>query len=216
MSNAVNTQPDQLTALPGFDHVSRSWDREHSIHSARILPGEYYVTVGNELITTVLGSCVSACIRDPDTGVGGMNHFMLPGDNGKSHDKWGGSDCLSTRYGVAAMETLINDILKQGSRKNRLELKLFGAGEVLKMETFNVGKQNASFVRDFARMEGLPVAAEDLGGTHPRKVNFFPKTGRVMVRRLRVLQKNVIVNEEKCYADSLGKTEAPGEIDLFD
>ncbi len=167
-------------------------------------------------MTTLLGSCVSACIRDPDTGVGGMNHFMLPGDTTKMLDQWGGQDSLATRYGIAAMETLVNDILKQGARKSRLELKLFGGGKVLDMEINNVGERNIQFVRQFLRTEGFLVLAEDLGGTYPRKVHFFPKTGKVMVRRLRALQKQAIASLEKNYESTLAKKEIPGEIELFD
>ncbi len=202
--------------LPGFSHIARSWDNQNDISAAKILPGEYYVTSGNELITTVLGSCVSACIRDPDTGVGGMNHFMLPGGNGRTMEKWGGANCLVTRYGVAAMESLINDILKMGARKSRLEVKLFGGGEVLQMQTNNVGKQNVLFVEEFVAAEGLNVLASDLGGPHPRKINFFPRTGKVMVRRLRTLHKISIADQEKAYAKNLSKPQAAGEIDLFD
>lgn len=203
-------------ALPAFRDIARSWDSAHDLCSARILPGEFYVTRSDEMITTVLGSCVSACIRDPDTGVGGMNHFMLPGDSGKPHDKWGGEDSLVTRYGVAAMETLINEILKQGSRRNRLELKLFGGGRVLAMDTMNVGQRNIDFVRSFVDMEGMLVAAEDLGGPYPRKVNFFPRSGKVMVKRLRSLQNRTVAAQEKQYESTLGAKEIPGEIDLFD
>jgi len=216
MSDPSQSPHSSASSLPGFDHVLRSWDTRHEQYAVKILPGEYYVTITDEMITTVLGSCVSACVRDPDTGVGGMNHFMLPGDNGRQHNKWGGDDCLVTRYGVAAMETLINDILKQGSRKARLELKLFGGGEVLRMETNNVGKRNVEFVRNFVRLEDLAVAAEDLGGPSPRKINYFPKTGKVMMRRLRSLQKSVIVDQERSYASGMSKVESPGEIDLFD
>ena len=112
--------------LPGFGHISRIWDSTQNLCASKILPGEYYVTCHDEIITTVLGSCVSACIRDPSTGVGGMNHFMLPGDTTKRLDQWAGRDSLATRYGIAAMETLVNDILKLNARKSRLELKLFG------------------------------------------------------------------------------------------
>lgn len=176
------------------------------------------MTASDELITTVLGSCVSACVRDPDTGVGGMNHFMLPGGNDRDMGRWGGSSCLSTRFGVAAMETLINDILKQGARKTSLEVKLFGGGEVLQMETTNIGKQNVKFVLDFVETEALRVAAEDLGGPFPRKVNYFPKTGKVMVRRLRALHKTTIIDQEKSYAKNIAAkpVAAAGDIDLFD
>lgn len=203
-------------ALPAFCHIARQWNAKFGLCAARILPGEFYVTRNNEIITTVLGSCVSACIRDPDTGVGGMNHFMLPGDNGRQHGQWGGAGCLVTRYGVAAMETLINEIIKQGSRKNRLELKLFGGGAVLQMEKNKIGQRNIDFIRDFARAEGMAVAAEDLGGPWPRKVKFFPRSGKVMVRRLHSLQVQTVVAQEKKYETTLGNKEIPGEIDLFD
>jgi len=212
----MTARTDAKPTLPGFESIKRTWDTEHSLHSARILPGEYYVTRNNEMITTILGSCVSACIRDPDTGVGGMNHFMLPGDNGRNNAKWGGSDCLTTRFGVAAMEKLINDILKTGANPRKLELKLFGGGEVLQMESSNVGAKNVRFVRDFVATEGLAVLSEDLGGPWPRKVNFFPKTGKVLMRRLRALHKSVIVDQEKRYASELAKPEQKtGSIDLF-
>lgn len=215
MSSAARPSRLQPPALPGFSHIARAWDPANNAFSAKILPGEYYVTTTDEIITTVLGSCVSACIRDPDTGVGGMNHFMLPGNNDRDMDKWGNSACLSTRYGVAAMEMLINDILKLGSKKNRLEVKLFGGGEVLQMETNNVGKQNVQFVQEFISAEGLSVKSADLGGPHPRKVNFSPKTGKVMMRRLRALHKSTIVNQEKNYANNIQKPQATGGIDLF-
>ena len=202
--------------LPGFGHITRVWDSARNLCASKIQPGEYYVTCHDEMITTVLGSCVTACIRDPDTGIGGMNHFMLPGDTTRNLDKWGGEDSLATRFGIAAMERLVNDILKQGARKNRLELKLFGGGKVLDMEINNVGERNIQFVRQFLRTEGFLVSAEDLGGTYPRKVQFFPKTGKVMVRRLRALQKQAIASLEKKYESSLAKKEIPGEIELFD
>ena len=181
----------------------------------KILPGEYYVTTQNEIVTTVLGSCVSACIRDPVTGVGGMNHFMLPGDAATSLNGWG-TDKLETRYGIAAMENLINDVLKQGSRKNRLEVKLFGGGRILDMNVNDVGDRNISFARDFVIAEGLEIAAEDLGGPHPRKVNFFPRTGKVMIRRLRSVQKQSVAESERQYAQTLDAKPDSGDIELFD
>lgn len=201
--------------LPGFDHISRIWDTTQNLCASKILPGEYYVTRNDEIITTVLGSCVSACIRDPAIGVGGMNHFMLPGDTTKRLDQWGGVDSLATRYGIAAMEMLVNDVLKQGARKERLELKLFGGGKVLAMDVNDVGARNIRFVRQFIEDEGYVVAAEDLGSTFPRKVNYFPRTGKVMVRRLRSLQKQAIAEQENHYKTTLAKKDIPGEIELF-
>ena len=202
-------------ALPGFNHITRMWDARENLCASKILPGEYYVTEQDEIITTVLGSCVSACIRDPDTGFGGMNHFMLPGDDAKNLGKWGGQDCLSTRYGIAAMENLINDLLKQGAQKHRLELKLFGGGKIMDMDINNVGERNVEFAKQFVQTEGLVPLAEDLGGPYPRKVNYFPKTGKVMVRRLRSIQKKAVLEQDKRYESTLTKKEIPGDIELF-
>ena len=202
--------------VAGFEHVTRYWDNTHDAPAAKILPGEYYVSIGHELISTVLGSCVSACIRDPDTGVGGMNHFMLPGDGHQGMANWGGSQCLSTRYGVAAMESLINDVLKQGARKSRLEVKLFGGGDILQLQNSNVGEKNVKFVQEFVQAEGLHVAAADLGGPNPRSVIYFPGSGRVLMRRLRALHKIVIADQEKSYARTMIDTEPVSDIEFFD
>ena len=145
-----------------------------------------------------------------------MNHFMLPGDTARRLDQWAGKDSLATRYGIAAMEKLVNDILKLGARKTRLELKLFGGGKVLSMNINDVGARNIQFVRQFVATEGFTVVAEDMGSTYPRKVNYFPKTGKVMVRRLRSLQNQAVVEQEKKYETTLGNKEIPGEIELFD
>lgn len=197
--------------LSGFEHISRSWDRTHELCSSKILPGEYYVTRSPEIINTVLGSCVSACVRDIDTGIGGMNHFMLP--NAKpGQASWE----LETRYGVAAMESLINDILKLGGRKNRLEIKLFGGGEILNMNTNAVGQRNVEFAIKFMQVEGIEIASQDLGGPHPRKVLYFPHDGRVMIRRLRSIQAQVVCDQETQYESNIGTADKTGEIELFD
>lgn len=201
--------------LRGFEHIGRLWDPQHQQVAAKILPGEYYVTSNEEIITTVLGSCISACIRDPDTGIGGMNHFMLPGDCGRKLDRWGGSECFETRFGIAAMEALINDIMKLGARKHRLEVKLFGGGRVLAMDKNNVGDRNIEFARKFLAAEGYRVASEDVGGPHPRKVNYFPRTGKVMVKRLRALENRIVARQESNYENSASAGK-PGEIELFD
>ena len=114
------------------------------------------------------------------------------------------------------MENLINDILKQGSRKDRLEVKLFGGGRILAMEVNDIGDRNISFAREFVKAEHLIVASEDLGGPHPRKVNFFPRSGKVMVRRLRSVLKQRVVETEQQYAQTLGKTPDSDDIELFD
>jgi chemotaxis protein CheD len=164
------------------------------------------------LIVTVLGSCVSACIRDRVSGIGGMNHFMLP-------DGGDGSNPLisaSARYGTYAMEVLINELLKSGARRENLEAKVFGGGNVLRgLTALNVGERNAAFVRAYLKAEGIRVLAEDLNDVFPRKVYFFPRTGRVLVKKLRELNNNTLVNREQDYASRLAGKDIGGEVDLF-
>ena len=155
---------------------NRYYDRHFQIDAAKILPGEYFVTNSGMLLVTVLGSCVAACIRDADSGLGGMNHFMLPDD--------GRRDAVGTsaRYGTYAMEILINHLMKMGARRNRLEAKVFGGGAVLEsLSSSNVGVKNAEFVLDYLKTEKIPVVAKDLLDSYPRKVYYFPETGRVLV-----------------------------------
>ena len=120
---------------PGFDHIARFWDNANGCCAARLLPGEYYVTRNDEMITTVLGSCVSACVRDPVSGIGGMNHFMLPAST--SGDSSWNQLGLETRFGVAAMEQTVNELLKLGARRELLEFKLFGGGKIIEAMDLN-------------------------------------------------------------------------------
>jgi len=212
LKKVVDDRPPRPPTLPGFEDIKYYWDPKHRVHTARILPGEYYVSTGNEVIATVLGSCISACIRDKKTGIGGMNHFMLPG-NKRSHDS---TECVSTsaRYGNYAMEHMINTILANGGRRERLEIKLFGGGKVLQTMT-DVGSRNIAFVRDYLRMETLPVTSEDLGGLHPRKVLYYPATGRVLMRKLPLSRDNEVCQREVEYQKSIEQTPVAGEIDLF-
>jgi chemotaxis protein CheD len=188
------------------------YDRTFDCDAAKILPGEYYYTSKNMLIVTVLGSCVSACIRDRVTGIGGMNHFMLP-DSGRDGDS---PVSASMRYGTYAMEVLINDLLKAGARRENLEAKVFGGGHVLRgFIAINVGERNARFVREYLRAENIRVLAEDLNDVHPRKVYFFPRTGRVLVKKLRQLNNNTIANREQDYASRLQTSPVAGAVELF-
>ena len=189
-------------------YYDRTFDRD----AAKILPGEYYYTGKDMLIVTVLGSCVSACIRDRVTGVGGMNHFMLP-DSGGDADS---PVSASARYGTYAMEVLINDLLKAGAKRENLEAKVFGGGAVLRgFIAMNVGERNAQFVRDFLKVEGIRIIAEDLNDIHPRKVYYFPRSGKVLVKKLKQLNNNTLVNREQDYADRLQSNNVGGDIELF-
>lgn len=188
------------------------YDRTFDCDAAKILPGEYYYTCKDMLIVTVLGSCVSACIRDRVTGIGGMNHFMLP-DTGSDAES---PVSASMRYGTYAMEVLINDLLKAGARRENLEAKVFGGGNVLRgFIAINVGERNAQFVRDYLRAEHIRVVAEDLNDIYPRKVYFFPRSGKVLVKKLRQLNNNTLVNREQDYASRLQTTPVSGDIELF-
>ena len=209
--------PARPPAVGGFDGIQRYWDAATSHWTAKILPGEFYVTRNSEVISTVLGSCISACIRDPANAVGGMNHFMLPESTGAS----GGNRWLdpvkgmATRYGSYAMESLINNLLKLGADRSRFEIKLFGAGRIL-ASTTDIGARNTEFVHDYLRTEGLRAVAEDLGDIFPRRVAYFPGTGKVLVRRLRPLEATEIAYRERRYLVDIGSTSDGGDIELFE
>ncbi len=188
------------------------FDRTFDCDAAKILPGEYYFTHKPMLIVTVLGSCVSACVRDRVSGIGGMNHFMLPDGSGDP----GNPSSASMRYGAYAMEVLINQLIKSGARRENLEAKVFGGGNVLRGFTaINVGARNAEFVLEFMRREKIRVVAEDLNDLFPRKVYFFPATGRVLVKKLKQMNNYTLVKREQDYANRLKSHSIAGEIELF-
>jgi len=217
----LNTSTDKqgktakLPALRGFEHVQRYWDSALNTWTAKILPGEFFVTTQDETITTVLGSCISACIRDTALGYGGMNHFMLPEDNSVGNNSWlNGADGLSTRYGSYAMESLINELMKLGARRERLEVKIFGGGRILPAMS-DVGAKNIAFAKSFLRLEGFRIAAEDVGEVYPRRVVYFPRTGRVMLKRLRALDVNAIATRETQYRKDMVQKPADDDVELF-
>jgi chemotaxis protein CheD len=195
---------NDASELGFYDPVTASW-------TTKVLPGRFYITPrADEVIVTVLGSCVSACIRDVQTGLGGMNHFMLASD---AAGNWG-SDSQSTRYGNFAMEKLINELIKAGCPRERMEVKVFGGGNVT--DTRNqVGTQNAEFVLRYLADEGLACAARDLGGPYPRRIQYFPATGRVVRKLLTGGDRELIVREETEYAKLLTTKATTGEVQLF-
>jgi chemotaxis protein CheD len=189
----------------------RFFDAATAVWMMKVFPGEFYLTKEtNEVLVTVLGSCVSACIRDPVAGVGGMNHFMLPQHGSGA---WG-NDLKSTRFGNFAMEKLLNELIKAGCVRERMEIKVFGGGNVT--DTSNaVGSDNAEFVLSYLRAEGLRYAATDLGGTLPRRIHYYPATGRVVRRLLGVSERYSIDREENDYGSRLQQQQPAGEIELF-
>ena len=200
--------------LPGFDHINTYYDHVHDIATAKLLPGEYYVTTQPEAVVTVLGSCVSACIRDRVFGIGGMNHFMLPIHKGQQKTWQKGITDNITRYGNYAMEHLINDILSHGGMRKNLEVKLFGGGTIVQGMS-DIGACNVRFVLDYLNEENLPVVAQDLNGNYPRKLYYFPKTGRVLMKRLDSLHNNTLLKREEKYFHAIEDVPVGGEVDLF-
>ncbi len=189
----------------------RMFDRSLGCDTLRILPGDYYVTNEEIGLITVLGSCVAACIWEETSGVGGMNHFMLP--DGGDDDP---ANSTSARYGLYAMEVLINDLLKSGARRSRMKAKLFGGGRVIRnMTTVNVGDRNAAFAIEFLRAENIPVIGQDLREAFARKVAFIPKTGKALVKRIDPHADNTIVEAEQKYGSKLAKQPVAGDIELF-
>lgn len=177
----------------------------------KVFPGEHYVTSApNEMPVTVLGSCVAACIRDPLAGIGGMNHFMLPEG---SNDRWGNISA-SMRYGNVAMERLINDILARGGARRRLEVKVFGGANVMG-GTSNIGHRNADFVENYLAAEGIPIAASHLRSNLPRRVHYFPTTGRVLLLELRQFRREALLRSEALYESKLRSEPVEGPVELF-
>ncbi|THB72407.1 MAG: chemoreceptor glutamine deamidase CheD [Gammaproteobacteria bacterium] len=201
-------------ALSGFAHINRYWDRHTGLYGAKLLPGEFYVTRNNEFIVTVLGSCVSACIWDEVAGIGGMNHFMLPDDSNASGNWASSSNSSSARYGNVAMEMMINEILKNGGSRSRLRAKIFGGGQMLTSMT-DIGQRNILFVYDYLHTEGISKIGEDVGSVYPRKVMFFPLSGRVRMKRLGSMNNDTVIQRENEYLNKMQKQPGAGEVELF-
>ncbi|HRD49821.1 MAG: chemoreceptor glutamine deamidase CheD [Candidatus Competibacter sp.] len=198
-----------------FSKMGSYWDPVHNIEVVRILAGEYYATHCDEMITTVLGSCVSACIRDKVAGIGGMNHFMLPAETRPGGSPGHRGLSSENSYGSYAMERLINCILKYGGRRENLEVKVFGGGRIMGGMS-DVGLQNIEFVRAYLRTEGLSIAAEDVGDDFPRRMAYFPATGKVWVKKLRTIRNETIIKQETAYLGEIRQESAKGgDVELF-
>ena len=183
-------------------------DHHFQYDAVKVLPGEYYVSSEDLVVMTVLGSCIAACLWDGSVRTGGMNHFMLPdGDSAEG----------SGRYGSYAMELLINEMLKLGARRETMQAKVFGGAQVMAgFTTMNVGERNTQFVLDYLAMERIPVVSQDVLDIHPRKVCFFPTTGKALVKRLAHSHPETLaVEERKGNAAYVAKTTSGGSVDLF-
>ena len=183
------------------------FDPHFQQNAVKILPGEYFVSDKQIIIMTVLGSCIAACLWDSRMQIGGMNHFMLP--EGDSAD-------LSGRYGSYAMELLINEMQKMGARRETMQAKIFGGAQVMhNFTTMNVGERNTKFVINYLRTERIPIISEDVLDIYPRKVVFFPVTGKAMVKRLAHAHPDILAQEKRGNVATVVKTTAGGSVDLF-
>lgn len=181
-------------------------DRHFAIDAVRVLPGEYFVSADDMAITTTLGSCVAVCLWDSVRRAGGMNHIVLPGDAAR------GVDGSAGRYGSFAMELLINALLGAGAERHRLQAKVFGGGAVLRaMQGNDVGERNARFALDYLATERIEVVGRDVLGEHPRKLAFWPTSGRAMVKKLPLASVRAVVEREA----ALSVPPPSGSIDLF-
>lgn len=201
---------DALKARPGRPGEASFFYRDHHFkHDAvKVLPGEYFVTNHEMVIMTVLGSCIAACIWDPQVRVGGMNHFMLPEGSGAQD---GG------RYGSFAMELLINEMMKKGATRMTMEAKIFGGGQVISgMNTLNVGQRNTEFVMNYLKTERIPIVSKDVLDVYPRKVCFFPASGKAMVKRLAAANTEALVAQDRAASQrAVPPASGAGSIDLF-
>lgn len=201
---------DQLRRQPRKPGEASFFFADHHFQydAVKVLPGEYFVSGEELVIMTVLGSCIAACLWDARARIGGMNHFMLPdGDGGEG----------SGRYGSYAMELLINEMLKLGARRETLQAKVFGGGQVMAgFTTMNVGERNTKFVLDYLATERIPIVSQDVLDIHPRKVCFFPETGKALVKRLAHSHPETLaVEERRGNAVTVAKSTAGGSVDLF-
>lgn len=210
LTNGRVSRVDQLKAQPRKPGEASFFYADHHFQydAVKVLPGEYYVSGDDLLIQTVLGSCIAACIWDGKVRVGGMNHFMLPDGEGSDG---------SGRYGSYAMELLINEMLKLGARRETMQAKVFGGGAVMAgFTTMNVGERNTKFVLDYLATERIPIVSQDVMDIHPRKVCFFPVTGKALVKRLaHAHPESLVVEERKGNAATVAKSTAGGSVDLF-
>ena len=211
---ALAKAASQLPPLADGRAGRRFYDSAQAAWVVKILPGEFYVTGDpEEVLVTVLGSCVSACIRDPVTRMGGMNHFMLVQNKTGASGAWG-NELESARFGNFAMEKLINGLLKRGCQRERMEIKVFGGANVTSTRN-EIGTENGNFVLRYLQGEGLACAAQDLGGPYPRRIIYFPMTGKVVRRLLTGRDEDSALREETAYASTLGVRKAGADVQLF-
>ncbi|MDE3116540.1 MAG: chemotaxis protein CheD [Pseudomonadota bacterium] len=197
----------------GRDRGPRRFRNPHDgCWHTQIMQGEAYVTGDtDEVLTTILGSCVAACIRDPVLRLGGMNHFLLPEADIHGHD---GRDGGGMRYGVYAMEKLINGILSRGGVRERLQAKLFGGANVMAALS-DVGTRNADFAERFLQNEGIAIVGGDLRGISPRRIQYWPASGRARQLAIVTDASKLVQDEMREAHAEQRKSEKENDVELF-
>ena len=212
MMMALNTNFSNVKPKTKVTHDGRQayYDVQFDAYVVKILPGDHYVTTAaDEVLATVLGSCISACIYDPKTKKGGMNHFMLPKS---ASGTWGGHSA-GMRFGNFAMDVLLNDILTVGRKRTDLDVKIFGGGNIMG-DVMGVGQKNIDFIKDYIKEESLNITQKSLGERFARRLFYFPLTGKVIEKKVPVeSDKQEIIKEEKRYEKTFKAKDC--EIELF-
>jgi chemotaxis protein CheD len=189
--------------IPGFEGVRRLWDSSHHRWTVKILPGELFVTPHDESISTIVGSCLAICMRDPALRIGGMNQFMLPlqiGDDPESPPFDPGG--AAARYGRGVMERLLDETVRQGASRGRLKARMFGGGRNIHSDT-DIGAKTIAFARRWLRERDIPVVAEKLGDSHPRRILYFPNSGITRIERLPMRYAAATAKREMLYTRGL-------------
>ena len=190
---------------------NRYFDPAYQLPAVKVLPGEYYVTSEDQVLVTVLGSCLAVCLFDGQRGIGGMNHFLLP-----EPGRGSGLASTVTHHGVRIMEQLIEEMLRQGARRHQLEAKVFGAGNLPNdLLRHDATLRTVEFVHSYLDTEGIPLLGEDVLGAYARKIYIFPSSGKVLLKKLRSLHNDTILQRELEYILYLKRGEALGPYDLF-
>ena len=183
--------------MPTFNSIEKT--TRDGVITAKVLPGEYYLTKDDEVITTVLGSCIAICIRDIKTGIGGINHFMYPISTDTVLDD---NALPASSFGNYAMECLFNDFIAMGGNSENLEIKMFGGGKILSSQAY-IGDENIRFAKQFLLKNKYLITAEDIGGEFSRKLTYSPKSGKAMIRKLSSTHRQVIINQENNYHNQI-------------
>jgi chemotaxis protein CheD len=199
------------TAHDGVENRKSHFDGSAGATAIWIYQGDFYVSARPDLfLTTVLGSCIAVCMRDPIAGCGGMNHFLLP----DAEDRGEHYPSLALRYGSYSIERLINAILSRGGKRERLEIKVFGGANVLNGVS-DVGARNVDFIEHYFAKERLSIRAADLRGNAPRKLRYFPTTGRAQVCDLRNGEAADAISSEVDLREKMAFSKLSGDVEIF-